>query len=328
MKISMRRMRARLLLIQGKVKLGLTFVLVIASIALADYYGGIFSIILEKDFETDFSYPLDVPDFRNLIENFKNGEAVDFEPINRLYAKPRFLEKADSGCDDFQQMTILVKSAPSNINKRKVIRSTWGNPDYLRNISDLLKSKKTTVRNNSHKKHTLPKSKNHEPTVLIKLVFLIGLISNHNYASMFDNVKTKDKPADLQNNLKDSLSTPSGIQQQLEEDIVEESSRHKDIVRIESIDSYANNTIKTMMGIRYLEEICPDFEHALLVDDDMYISIKNLITFLESPVRYPESDIDASGSETIGQMVDTNRLFAGKVLFRKPVRQRLGTKRI
>lgn len=68
---SMRRVRARLKLVQGKVKLGLSFILCTLSIILIDYFLGLVAIILEKDFESDFSYPLDVDNFPALIENFR-----------------------------------------------------------------------------------------------------------------------------------------------------------------------------------------------------------------------------------------------------------------
>lgn len=302
---------------------------------MADYCLGIISIFLEKDFETEFSYPLDIENFPALIENFRNGEAVDYEPINRQYSKPRFLEKADSSCDDFHFLLIItVKSAPSNFKNRNAIRSTWGNPQYLKNISNFIKSKKMTTSSTSNK-NVLPRQRTREPKTFFKLVFLVGLIPNQDSDDNSQKIvlpkNSDDSEAQVNDlsNSKDTLESHSrhaggGIKGKLEEDINNESALYKDIVRIETIDSYTNNTFKTMMAIRFLEEICTDYEYALLVDDDMYMSVKNLLTFLESPATYPDGETETSGSDTIGQIVDANRLFAGKVIFNKPIRQRIG----
>ncbi|ODM96501.1 Beta-1,3-galactosyltransferase brn [Orchesella cincta] len=285
----------------------------------------ILHVILEKDFESDFSYPLDVDNFPALIENFRNGDPVEFEPINRLYSRPKFLEKADSSCDDFQLMLIMIKSAPQNIKRRNVIRSTWGHPQYLKNISNLIRTNKLVTNSN---RLSLPKN-HQEPNAVFKLVFLIGLISDDEndklvVESDVDNVA--QVAVDTSKSLKDTLPQDGVTEkQQLERKIRKESKAHKDIVRIDTVDSYSNNTFKTMMGIRWASEICTDFEYALLVDDDMYISIKNLLLFIESPATYPDGYAEDSDSETIGQIVDANRLFAGKVLFTKPIRQRIGS---
>lgn len=327
-------MRARLSLIHGKGKLIVTLVLITSSLLVADYCLGIISIILEKDFETEFSYPLDIDNFPALIENFRNGEAVDHEPINRLYSKPRFLEKADASCDDFHFLLIItVKSAPYNVKNRNAIRSTWGNPQYLKNISNFIKSKKITTLSSSNK-NVLPRHRTREPKTFFKLVFLIGLTPSQDSGDNSQKIVFQKNSGDSEaqvNDLtksKDTLENHSshhaGINDKLEEDINNESVLNKDIVRIETIDSYTNNTFKTMMAIRFLEEICTDYEYALLVDDDMYISVKNVLTFLESPATYPDGETETSGSDTIGQIVDANRLFAGKVIFNKPIRQRIG----
>ncbi|CAH2038085.1 unnamed protein product, partial [Iphiclides podalirius] len=63
---------------------------------------------------------------------------------------------------------------------------------------------------------------------------------------------------------------------------------HKDIIQADFVDDYYNNTIKTMMTFRWLYEHCPNAEHCLFTDDDMYISAANLFQYLGS-MKVPEN---------------------------------------
>jgi len=79
------------------------------------------------------------------------------------------------------------------------------------------------------------------------------------------------------------------------------------------IDTYYNNTLKTMMGLRWAAEACPKVwknEHSnawcrgtfkrkalieffpkarfyAFIDDDYYVSTRNILRFLRNPVNYP-----------------------------------------
>lgn len=270
----------------------------------------------------------------NILYFTRNGETVDYEPINRLYTKPKFLERGDSKCEDFQLMVILVKSAPSNFKRRSAIRSTWGNPNYLRNISNLIRARKLVTSSNNNRFALPNPKKQHEPNVYFKLVFLVGLVPTKDEEESSKKMFPVDSTGEVEKSQEtlranDKFSNKNAarekIRKKIEDDIKSESASYKDIVRIETVDTYINNTFKTMMGIRWANEICTDFEYALLVDDDMYISIKNLLIFLESPGTYPDGEPEDPDSELIGkQIVDANRLYAGKVLFTKPIRQRIG----
>lgn len=95
----------------------------------------------------------------------------------------------------------------------------------------------------------------------------------------------------------------------------EEASVHKDIVRLAFDDSYYNNTIKTMLEMRWAVKACPNFDYALLVDDDYFVSIKNLMKFLQNPLEYPLKPLK-DGSE-IG------KLYAGYRMFPPPHRHKI-----
>ncbi|KAJ0176957.1 hypothetical protein K1T71_006966 [Dendrolimus kikuchii] len=59
---------------------------------------------------------------------------------------------------------------------------------------------------------------------------------------------------------------------------------YKDIIQMNFIDNYYNNTIKTMMSFRWVYEHCSTADFYLFTDDDMYISVKNLLDYVNKPV--------------------------------------------
>lgn len=66
-----------------------------------------------------------------------------------------------------------------------------------------------------------------------------------------------------------------------------ESTEYLDIIQGDFKDSYYNNTVKTMMGLRWCVEHCPTARFYMFVDDDYYVSAKNLLNFIRNPVGYP-----------------------------------------
>jgi len=62
----------------------------------------------------------------------------------------------------------------------------------------------------------------------------------------------------------------------------------KDLVQGNFMDRYYNNSIKTAMGIRWAAEQCSRARFYLFVDDDYYVSTRNLLRFLRNPVGYPK----------------------------------------
>nr|CAG4646310.1 EOG090X07IA [Macrothrix elegans] len=69
-----------------------------------------------------------------------------------------------------------------------------------------------------------------------------------------------------------------------------------DIVQSDFMDSYYNNTLKTMSGFRWVVEHCPRARYTVFTDDDMYISTRNILLFLQSPSSYPDVSDDAAQS--------------------------------
>lgn len=62
--------------------------------------------------------------------------------------------------------------------------------------------------------------------------------------------------------------------------IQDESYKYSDIIQGNFIDTYYNNTIKTMMGLRWAAELCHQARFFAFFDDDYYVSTRNILRFL------------------------------------------------
>ncbi|XP_047494768.1 beta-1,3-galactosyltransferase brn-like [Penaeus chinensis] len=75
---------------------------------------------------------------------------------------------------------------------------------------------------------------------------------------------------------------------QLQERVDKEAEEYKDIIQADFIDSYYNNTLKAMMGIHWTYQHCQYVKYFLFVDDDYYVSTRNMLRFLRDPANYPQ----------------------------------------
>ena len=73
----------------------------------------------------------------------------------------------------------------------------------------------------------------------------------------------------------------------LQAEIEAESRLHNDIVQGDFDDTYFNNTVKTAMGLRWAVESCAKSRFYMFVDDDYYVSTRNVLAYLRNPVNYP-----------------------------------------
>lgn len=71
-----------------------------------------------------------------------------------------------------------------------------------------------------------------------------------------------------------------GTAEDSEKDVAWESREHGDILQADFTDAYFNNTLKTMLGMRWASEQFNRSEFYLFVDDDYYVSAKNVLKFL------------------------------------------------
>ncbi|RWS09456.1 Beta-1:3-galactosyltransferase brn-like protein [Dinothrombium tinctorium] len=99
--------------------------------------------------------------------------------------------------------------------------------------------------------------------VLIKRVFVLGSCER----VWFENVE-------------------SGGEKPCQDVIDDESMKNNDIIQIDFIDNYYNNTVKMMSAQKWAVKHCPNADFILFVDDDYYVSMKNLLKFLRNPFTY------------------------------------------
>ncbi|KAM7417119.1 hypothetical protein PAMA_016975 [Pampus argenteus] len=65
-----------------------------------------------------------------------------------------------------------------------------------------------------------------------------------------------------------------------EEQVLEESQKHHDILQCDFLDSYNNLTIKTMMMFEWLSNHCANTPYAMKIDSDVFLNVQNLVSML------------------------------------------------
>ena len=73
----------------------------------------------------------------------------------------------------------------------------------------------------------------------------------------------------------------------LQAEIEAELRLHNYIVQGDFDDTYFNNTVKTAMGLRWAVESCARSRFYMFVDDDYYVSNRNVLAYLHNSVNYP-----------------------------------------
>ena len=114
----------------------------------------------------------------------------------------------------------------------------------------------------------------------------------------------------------------------LQKEIDKEMAEFKDIIQIDFVDNYYNNTIKTMMSFRWLYEHCSTADYYLFTDDDMYISVNNLLAYIHDreATRKPDVAVTAAANDmghtatTPSFESDSDYLFTGYVFKSAPQR--------
>ncbi|XP_029622530.1 beta-1,3-galactosyltransferase 2 [Salmo trutta] len=77
------------------------------------------------------------------------------------------------------------------------------------------------------------------------------------------------------------LGLPSGEEtEQLQENVLQESKEHQDLLQSDFIDSYKNLTIKTMVMMEWLSSRCPNASYAMKIDSDMFLNVNTLVNML------------------------------------------------
>ncbi|KAM7389009.1 hypothetical protein PAMP_023009 [Pampus punctatissimus] len=72
----------------------------------------------------------------------------------------------------------------------------------------------------------------------------------------------------------------SKVEDGSEEQVLQESQKHHDILQCDFLDSYNNLTIKTMMMFEWLSNHCPNTTYAMKIDSDIFLNVQNLVSML------------------------------------------------
>lgn len=229
---------------------------------------GVFTHIFELDFVRYFNYPLedDVLRYAQWRQQKHSPNTATDQQIPSLNSVPApinwynytFLYQRSCNMVEVRQpqLTIIVKSALRNTERRQAIRKTWG---FEKRFSD----------------------------VHLKRVFMLGI--SHDESLMAA--------------------------------ISSEAQQNGDIVQADFLDTYYNNTIKTMMAMRWVVDHCSYSQYYLFVDDDYYVSMKNVLRFIAHPSVYPGYAITLNSMwEHKLKRAQQERLYAGYVVESRPLR--------
>ena len=87
----------------------------------------------------------------------------------------------------------------------------------------------------------------------------------------------------------------------LQQRVNNEHQQYRDIVQGQFVDDYYNLTIKTMMGLDWTIKNCKNVNYFFFVDDDYYVSTRNVLRFLKDPKNYPKhlETYDASSTNEL-----------------------------
>lgn len=113
---------------------------------------------------------------------------------------------------------------------------------------------------------------------------------------------------------------------QLQKEISEENKKYGDIVQAKFIDTYYNNSIKTMMGFKWAANYCNHSKFYFFADDDFYVSTRNVLRFIRNPLQYPQYlEMPVETIQVKNNMMDYElpaniKLFSGFVFVSSPHR--------
>ena len=161
--------------------------------------------------------------------------------------------------------------------------------------------------NNGQKCHSymfeyvLPNQLKHYLPMKRSDVFLVILVksaaSNFNQRNMIRRTWGKEMSQYNHFRTKTMFTLGRPKESKVQATITKENDEYKDLIQGDFVDNYYNNTIKTLMTLRWVYEYCDTAKFYLFVDDDYYLSAKNLLLFLRNPYKFEEY-FDHLGSRT------------------------------
>uniref|UniRef100_A0A3Q4BNK9 Hexosyltransferase n=1 Tax=Mola mola TaxID=94237 RepID=A0A3Q4BNK9_MOLML len=73
--------------------------------------------------------------------------------------------------------------------------------------------------------------------------------------------------------------------EKIQDQLLEESKEHGDLIQSNFLDCYKNLTIKTMVMLEWLDAYCPSAAYAMKIDSDMFLNVPNLVRMLADAPR-------------------------------------------
>jgi len=175
------------------------------------------------------------------------------------------------------RLMIVIKSALKHRSRRDVIRKTWG---YDRRFAD----------------------------VNIRHAFVVGSCDSITLVEAEEMIGERSPYGRRGHPTSASHVTgPPKCQDLLDE----EQELNKDIIQADFLDTYYNNTIKTMVGMKWVLDHCPTAEFVLFVDDDYYVSIKNLLKDLNNPFAATSKNMDKLNGRDALDTFDAKKFAPG-----------------
>ncbi|XP_068169086.1 beta-1,3-galactosyltransferase 2-like [Antennarius striatus] len=69
-------------------------------------------------------------------------------------------------------------------------------------------------------------------------------------------------------------------EEQLQEQLLQESKEHQDLIQSNFLDCYKNLTIKTMVMLEWVDSHCSNASYVMKIDSDMFLNVPNLLNML------------------------------------------------
>ena len=245
----------------------------VISILYAGYIFGLFTHLFEESF-SNFDYPIKIDIQLALDSYYHDLNATKYLDLDEL--KFPYIHKAEKACQQENGeseppfLLILVKSKINNFHRRQVIRETWGKSDQKRSIRTVFLA-------------GMPSPMEVDEITRFNSLY-VDIEGIHHNAEI---IHKKEHNNDINKlNVKNEKILSKLKHQEILYKFELEYEKYGDIVQQNFYDAYYNNTIKTLMGIRWVVDYCPKAKFYLFIDDDFFMNQNLLMKFLRSDFNY------------------------------------------
>ena len=80
----------------------------------------------------------------------------------------------------------------------------------------------------------------------------------------------------------------SSVESNIQNEVWKENDRYNDLIQVDVIENYYNIAYKSNMGLKWAHDNCFNAKYFLFIDNDYYVSVKNLLLFVWNPSKYEE----------------------------------------